>query len=217
MFSETVDIVVSRSGQAARKADIIAYCNERLRLLSVERRWHRSLIEDEITMTTNPFNWTYPLLLTHLKAVRYKEIDEWPTFRRPHVSQKRLANFYYAASDYFTFAGDFNVNSTLDVAYYTMSPYYRYVEPADRDAVYDQVAGTWSYAVTTSGIAADELAARQVAGDHWLLLLWSKVVINGALNDIFMDIQNDGAKQAFSRWNQGLKDLAQAESWEADP
>lgn len=193
MFSEMVDRVINRSKRPDRLADIVNWANLTMRECQTRALFYKDLIEDEITVpqpTADPFIWNRPTGVRLLKAVKYPD-GSYPNFLKPGPVQKHQRQYFYAASTYYVFVGVSNsidssiTDPVVGIAYYQYLRRLGYYAVADRPAVYDESAQTWTYNPPTTDPDVQEADQALVA--NWLLLDHGALIEEGTLAKVFKD------------------------------
>lgn len=185
MFSELVDNVCTMIGRsnARTKSNVIKYARMTMRECQMLEYFHKDMVEDQITVTAEPHIWTKPANLRELRTVRYDgryDDGRFPKLRRPGKVQRDENYFYYAGTDYYTFAG-VTIGDTISYAAYFYFPYlYYYETAADRPAVFNRVTNTWTYHDNYDDTDELKETARNLVS-NWMLLEWAELIEEGTL------------------------------------
>lgn len=220
MFSETVDIVVQRSGRRDRLRDIQSYVRGVIRELQVHRGFyfHRDLTELVIENTNQQLNvtWDRPKQLRRLRTVDYGGYI-YPRFQQPVRKIRELEEYYYSASTYYVFAG--TGGEDINIAYYSYVRPLQYYPIGSRPAVFSQELQEWSYLlngelVPTLGNEDAEEAARELVS-HWLFEDWQHAIEEGALAKLYKETADQRAVSAFALFKSYQNDLVSGEAFES--
>ena len=213
-FSALVDQIAATSRHPGRQDDIARYINATLRELDVTGLYKRSLVEDQLTATAAPFIWEdYPSTLRVVRTVYYPAMDIYPKLKRPgkRVQQENLDEYYYAASNYYVFAG-MNNGDSINIAYYDKPKLFLYYAVADRPATWSEEDQAWSY--LSAGTDSEKEAARNLV-THWMLEDWRHVVEEGTKAKFFKQFGDDRAPSTFALYSQFKKDFIAGEESES--
>lgn len=209
MFSELVDICVSRSKRTDKRADVISFVNQTIREMQAKQRLAKNLNEDKVVTTAEPHIWTPPTRFQRMRTVLYEATLCHPKFLQPGVIQRKKNEYYYRSTTAFVFVGA-GLNTVIDLAYYRFVKKLQYYELGKREAVYDFTTETWSFPLQeafiaqmkVNGYTAAEIAAQQAIFDaqqqghidnasNWILLDWFELVQEGTLAKLWKLLEDE--------------------------
>lgn len=236
-FSSLVDDVIRITGKPGSLIDIVSYANSTIRECQSFGLIARDLVEDEIISDAvnneTAFLWTRPFLFRQLRTAKYPHSGEYPKFLLPGRQQKGECEYFYAAQNYFAFAGVPN-GCTVQLAYYTYLQsllYYGQLNVATatfnggpydvRPAYYDIELEKWQYlntagtgyVDTTGNIVTD--AALQKLSTNWILAEWREMVLSGTKAKVYTNAQDPRAPTEYSQYKQIQKLFIAANGLEA--
>lgn len=185
MFSEIVDRAMSRSGRPDLLTTIEDYCNDTVRECCALRHFAKSLIEDQVTVTTSPHILSKPVRLQKLAALQYAD-GLFPREIRMGSALKDRTYFFYDAGSYWACSG-VTVGDVLNIGYYQFPKKLKYYESALRPAVFDEEAETWTY--LTAVTDPDKLIAREKV-TNWITSDWTLLITEGTLAKVFKLIKD---------------------------
>ena len=221
-FSAVIDDAIARSARPDRRADIIQWARASMREAQVIAFFERDFIEDQITAVGDPYIWTRPAYFRQMRTVRYPEIRDghgnsvYPRFVQPGRALRNFNYFYYAGTDYFTFAGqsrglpNTTTSTFIDLGYYSYFPRLAYYKVADRPARYSLEDEAWWYKDETLDDAGKEAARNRVS--NWMLFDWYELVMEGTLAKVFKTFGDSRAVSSFALFKSYQKDLLAGES-----
>lgn len=212
MFSEAVDDIVARTSRADQLANIASYVRQTMREIQGQYLFARDLVEDTLVVDASPFVWSRPRGLRILVTAYYPGTNVWPKYQPPGRAQTDYDSYYYAASQYFAFAG-VSIGSAVNVAYYQYFPVLNYYETGDRPAVYDRVADTWTYAPAYDVDDTTRETARNLVS-NWLLSDWDELVKEGTVAKLYKMIAHPSAASSFALFKSMQRVLEVSESFE---
>lgn len=192
MFSETVDLVVQRSGRPDRILDIVDFVNETMMEMQGRGFWYKNRIEDRISFNADPYIMTLPPGMQKFEAARITGTNDFFVNRVPGPRQEFAPLRYYAASGYIGFTGH-TLNTDVDIAYFQYQPYLDYFAATQRPATWAQNKLTRVWEPTYNNLAPQggtnyTLEANQPLANamtmNWLLRDWAPIVREGALAKI---------------------------------
>lgn len=236
-FSSLVDDVIRITGKPGSLIDIISYANSTIRECQSFGLIARDLVEDEIVSDAvdaeTAFLWTRPAYFRELRTAKYPHSGVYPKFLLPGRVQKHEHEFFYAAQNYFAFAG-VPSGCTVAIAYYTYAKpllYYGQLGVATatfnggpydvRPAYYDLENDIWKYLnatsdgyVDTTGDAAEDLR-RQLLTTNWVLAEWRELILSGTKSKVYTNAQDPRAPTEYSQYKQIQKLFIAANGLEA--
>ena len=217
-FSSLIDEVVLTTGRATSLISIVNYAKLTIRECQAFGLFARDLLEEQVLATASPFIWTRPTFFRMLRAVKYvnasinassEDRNIFPEFCPPGRIQKNKDYFFYAADDYYVFAG-VQDNQTIDLAnYYWSKPLVYYGRlgvvtgqfPGGpyviRPAYFDLSTAQWAYLNTaqdayvfTTGDPAVDVAL-QLLSTNWLVSDWRELIISGTKAKVFGNLGDE--------------------------
>lgn len=223
-FSSLIDesILISGRGTAARPR-LIRYARSSARECQSLALFHNDRTEDNITAdTTAPFIWTKPSIFRIMETVRYPD-NVYPDFIPPGRLQKQPAelgeDYYYAAQDYYAFAG-LDVADIINISYFSWFTPLVYFAVSDRPAIYDLETLSWTYRDNDGNFVAalattelEEAARNRVT--NWMLFKWNELVMEGTLAKQFKVLNDKRSGSTFALFKSFQKDLIKGESYES--
>lgn len=255
MFSELVDEAVSRSRRPDKQADITSYANQTLRELQSMKNgaFTKDLVETSVQVAvtdTSPYIWSRPEHFRIMRAVAYKSFmgavgRVWPKFLRIGKRQDEHDYYYYAAADYFVFAGvggpTNNPNAgaiaqfgpiTIELAYYAKFRRYQYYNIGLRPAVYSRDLETWSFNLINIPTTPPDIGdvpsllppnntfntQQQYAiylVTNWLLKDYYDTVLEGTLAKLFKAVGDARAGSSFALFKSMEDNLVADEAFES--
>ena len=219
MFSELVDDVMLMIGRTnpRTKENVVNYVRMTMRELQMLGYFDNDHVEETITATASPHVWDKPANLRQLRTVRYSEnynAGRWPKLLRPGKVQNDQVYFYYAGTDYFMFNG-IAIGQPIGLSMYMYFPYLKYYETALRPAVFDRVAGTWTYLSAYDTNDTLRETARNLVS-NWVLRDWDFLVKEGTLAKTYKMLREERmAAASYSNYRNGQKDLTAGETSES--
>ena len=221
MFSELVDEVSRRSGRTEKINDIVGMVNAILRRIHGEALFDR----DFITACAIP---------DHEKcapcSVVWKRPKDFRVLRTAKVGAKYMRHervgrnlegrkfFYYAEGNHFVFqTGDFSCQ--VDIGYYRKPIMFVYYSSSERPAVFDRETCEFTYKVPVKGetgfvkqlMSDDEQLQAQEKVYDWILEEYPEVVIQGALNLLYVQQGDERAGGTYALYTELLKDVLRNE------
>lgn len=222
-LSAAVDEIVGRSGRPDRLTEIVQWARASMRESQVRAFFERDFIEDQISVNSDPYIWTRPVGFRQMRTVSYPEIIDshgeaiYPRFQQPGRALRKKKYFYYAGTDYFTFAGhgrglppSNNLQTIINVGYYSYFPKIAYYAVADRPARYSLEDQAWWYKDETLDAAGQEAARNKVT--NWMLFDWYELVIEGSLAKVYKTYQDPRSVTSFALFKSYQNDLLRGEA-----
>lgn len=221
-FSSLIDdaVLISGRGKPARPR-LIRYARSSMREAQTLALFHNDRTEDTLTVDNSPFIWTKPNTFRIMETVKYPD-NVYPDFIPPGRLQRQPSDlgedYYYAAQDYFAFAG-LEITNTIDVSYFSWFAPLIYFDAKDRPAIYDLETLAWTYRdndgnfIAALATAVLEQAARDKV-TNWLLFRWNELVSEGTLAKQFKILNDQRAGSTFALFKSFQKDLMRGEPYE---
>lgn len=215
MFSELVDEVIRDTKRGSDLLQVVDLANSTIRECQVFHgaAFVRDLLEIiATTATANPYIFTKPVRWRKLQALQFAADASFPPLVAPGQIITGKTQYFYAASTYFSIfgAGD---NAILNIAYYRYSrrfKYYTGLTGAERPAVYDREAETYSYDAAFDVSDTTRENARDLTA-HWLLEDWYNMIKTGVAAKVFARAGDDSSKVAFATYKSQQNDLLMGE------
>lgn len=215
MFSEVVESVMVRTGRvtAADRTNIVDFVNSTVRECQTVDglMFHRDFVEGRTTITADPTIWTMPSDFRLMRTVRYPD-GSYPPFQLPGKVLFDMAQYYYSAGTYLTMVGC-GTSGQMAYGYYRWLPRLKYYPEAERPAVYDEAADSWTYLNDITDPDAQEIARARVS--NWLLLNHTELIKEGATAKMCKLVKDgERAVQAYSLYKQMQDAMKRSEAFE---
>lgn len=233
-FSGLIDAAILATGKPMQLAAATQFANLVVRECQALGLFARDLIEDALIATASPHIWTRPYLFRSLRAVQYPGWKRYPKLALPGRKQGPLCDYFYAADNYFVFAG-INSGDTIKIAtYFWQKPLGYYgrlgtntqifpggpypVRPAFYDLnsnqwMYLNTAGT-AYVSTTGSPVTDELM--QEISSNWLTSDWYDLILSGTKTKIWNSGGDPRGNTEYGVYKQLQKVLQNSTQYEAE-
>lgn len=212
MYSEVVDRVIARTSTPGRTEDAQAFVNQAVRECNALQLFYKSTVEDQLTITANPFIWTRPSWFRSLRIAQNDTTKDYFVRKLPGPGQDMVPNYFYASGDSIIFSGTLTTSDLMNVFYYTHSPLNSYTAVAARAATFDEPTQIWTYTVASTD--AEKEAARAIAGNHWLLTDWSTLIEQGAVAKVYNSRGDDRGPREFAIYTAQQKTMVNSEAFE---
>lgn len=230
MLSELVDEVTDATGRVGKRSDVIRYANATIRECQAQAYFFRDSTETALLLdgsdstvavqTDNSVIWTFPTspqfrLLRTAKYPVYGPVGNIP----PGRSQEGVTAFYYAGPTYFVFSGAGNIETEIDIMYYSYLRRLVYYAVSTRPAVYDVETDSWTYLlngayVPTLGSTALDDAAKLLV-TNWLLNIWRETILEGTLAKAMLAVDDARGPKHYAVYTSLKKAILQGETFEA--
>lgn len=160
-----------------------------------------------------PFVWRHPTTLRKIDAVRY-DGNNIAKFQMPSRQQAAYCHYYYRSGDNHVFVG---WKIYIDLYLYVFPPYMQYYKQNERHVRYDRATDTVLYRIsetadwrpTLGSATADEKAYASAC--DWMLIRWNELVVQHALAQLFVMLQDERAAQTNALVQELQKTMVAAE------
>jgi hypothetical protein len=236
-FSSLIDEAILATGKPGSLINAVQYARLTVRECQSFGLFARDLVEDQVLIAADddiPFTWDRPTNFRRIRTVKYTNACYYPKLRLPGKIQHGEDRYFYAADDYFVFAGA-GAGETLGLAYYKWLKglsYYAQLGAittqfpggpyAIRPAYYDTNEEEWYYLnadetayVTTLGDAAEELA-RRLLTTNWLVTEWRDLILSGIKAKIWNNTGDPRGAVEYSAYKQTQTLLRNTVGYEAE-
>lgn len=233
-FSGLIDQAIRETGRAGALLAAIQYANLSVRECQAFGLFARDLLEDTFTATANPHIWTRPENLRTLRAVKYQTTQIHPKLKLPGRTQDRHTEFFYAADDYYAFAG-VGVGEVVAYAAYMWQEPLLYCRRLDvlssdpltgsydlREAYFDRKLRTWVYLNDDEDAYVDDLGddteeeLRRQAASNWLFSDWYDMILEGTKAKLFKGFGDERAVISYANFGNQQKLFQTTVAYEAE-
>lgn len=218
MFSEAIDELLAQVRRPEQRSNVPQYFNTTIRECDVFKGsfFNRDLFEAVIVTTADPHIWAKPTRFRSMRAVKYVESEEFPSYIQPGKRQvdnfgKLLDYYFYVIGTDFIFRGP-TVAADINVAYYIYPRTFKYYAVADRPAVFDRELETWAYH-TDYDINDTQRALAEELVSHWLLIDWIELIKEGARARLYKNLPDERVRQTFASYKSMQNDLINGEGF----
>lgn len=215
-FSALIDRVILETGRIGSLLSVAGWANQVIRECQALGLFRRDRIEDQIVPTGSPYIWYPPRYFRTFAQLRFATQDIVPTKLVAGMRTSDCPAYYYAADDYFVFAGYMSGEAINYLAYMWAKPLRYFARDGEntaalgggpyttREAFYNTDADTWYYwdgtqYMSSLGNTVLEALYRQNAM-NWLVDEWFELIKEGTKAKVWNSFGDARATAAYASY-----------------